>query len=287
MSEIDLHTHSTASDGTYSPTELVKAGQETGLKALALTDHDTTKGLPEAVSAGHKFGLEVIPGCELSVEYPQGQMHIVGLWLPTSPKSLGQELDYLRNRRHARNERIIDKLTSLGIDINYEQVKNLAGEATIGRPHIARVLCQKKVVRNIQEAFDQFIGPQGQAYVPKEKFTPQKAIQILKQEKATVILAHPYSLELQTNQLRLELIKLQSIGLDGMEVFYSEHDPKQTSTYLGLCQELGLLISGGSDFHGRVKPNIFLGKGKGNLDLKYELLEKMKDYRTEQGLWIT
>ena len=286
MSKIDLHTHSTASDGTFSPRELVQEAQNCGLQALALTDHDTTKGLQEVIRAGENADLEAIPGCELSVNYPTGQMHIVGLWLPGNPKYVNDKLKYLRDRRHSRNERILQKLATLGIYLDFQEVKELAGDASIGRPHIARMLMEKNYVHTVQEAFDKYIGPGGQAYVPKDKLDPEQAIQVLKQEGATVILAHPYSLEISFAELRSEVQRLMDYGLDGMEVYYTEHTEEQTQEYLNICEEFGLLVSGGSDFHGSVKPEVKLGSGKNNLDIPYSLLENMKKHRKDLGLWV-
>ncbi len=285
MKLIDLHTHTTASDGTYSPTELVKMAKETGLSAVAVTDHDTTRGLEESIEAGRKFGIEVIPGCELSVEFKGGQMHIIGLWLPLSPRHLEEELEYLRNKRHQRNRRIIEKLRDLGIEISYGDVFEVVEKgATVGRPHIARTLVNKGIVSSVDEAFKKFIGPQGLAYVPKEKFSPEKAIGILKREGATIILAHPFSLNLSPSHLKKEIERLRGLGLEGMEVYYSEHTQEQTREYLCICREMGLLVSGGSDFHGAVKKGIHLGRGRGNLKIPYDLVEEMKKYRKNKGL---
>lgn len=287
MPDIDLHTHSTASDGTLSPAELMAEAQRTGLSALALTDHDTTNGLEEAMDAGQRLELEVIPGCELSVDYPKGQMHIVGLWLPVKPRTLTEKLVYLRERRHSRNERIIQALQGAGIAIDYQEVKDLAGEASIGRPHIARILMDKGAVKDIQQAFDIYIGPKGKAYVPKDKLTPEVAIDILNREGATVILAHPFTLEISESQLRREIVRLKELGLHGLEAHYPEHTPGQTALFLQLCREYDLLVSGGSDFHGSVKPDILLGRGRSNLSLPYDLVQAMKDRRQQQGLWVT
>ncbi|MFP4393416.1 MAG: PHP domain-containing protein [Desulfohalobiaceae bacterium] len=287
MSEIDLHTHSSASDGTLSPAELVQEAKKTGLKALALTDHDTTHGLQEARQAGQEQDLEVIPGCELSVEFRQGQLHILGLWLPWEPKQLKQTLENLRNKRHSRNEKILTKLRELGLDLEYAQVKELAGEASIGRPHIARILMEKGYVDSIQEAFDTYIGPLGAAYVPKDKLGPAEAIQVLRQEQATVILAHPYTLELSLPELAQEVKTFMQMGLEGLEVFYPDHTPEQVRDYLQLARDMGLLLSGGTDFHGSVKPDIRLGVGRGDLELPYSLLQELKQKRKAQGRWVT
>jgi hypothetical protein len=286
MPEIDLHSHSTASDGTYSPSELVDLAVKKGLRALALTDHDTTGGLNEALNAARGTGLELIPGCELSVVYP-GTMHIVGLWVSFEAPVLNKALKDLRDKRHNRNKIIVEKLASLGIDITYDEVRELAGEASVGRPHLARILVQKQAVDTVQQAFDKYLGPEGRAYVPKEKLTPEKAIELLKEEQATVILAHPVTLGLDEKTLRRELSRLKQVGLDGMEVYYSEHSPELTQTYKKICKELDLLPSGGSDFHASVKPDIQLGTGRGNLDIPYTLLEAIKDKRREQGLPVS
>ncbi len=284
MSEIDLHTHSTASDGTLSPKDLVWEAKRCGLKAIALTDHDTTSGLKEAKEAGKEFNIEVIAGCELSVEYPYGQMHILGLWLPVEPKKLESYLQFLRDKRHYRNKEILKKLQRLNIPIDYEEVKKVAKGESIGRPHIATVLVNKKIVSSVQEAFDKYIGPKGLAYVPKVKLKPKEAIEILKDEGATVILAHPFSLNLDPQDLKKELYTLKDWGLDGIEAYYSEHTKEQTELYLKLAKELKLVISGGSDFHGKVKKDIKLGVGKGNLNLPYTIVEKLKAFRCERGL---
>ncbi|MBT8764496.1 PHP domain-containing protein [Desulfohalobiaceae bacterium Ax17] len=286
MPEIDLHTHSTASDGTLTPTELVRLAKKQGLKAIALTDHDTIRGLASALQAGKELGLEVIPGCELSVDYPDGIMHILGLWLRPEAEQLDAALRSLQAKRNKRNELMIAKLQDLGLDITYAEVKELAGGGSVGRPHLAQVLMKKGIVPSIQEAFNKYLGPRGSAYVPKQKLTPEEAISLLKKEQATVILAHPFSLNLHLPALEKELVQLKKLGLDGVEVLYSEHTPDQTAAYLYLCQELDLLVSGGSDFHGTIKPHIALGTGKGNLDIPYSLLEKIKTRRQEQGLWV-
>ncbi|MFN2342035.1 MAG: PHP domain-containing protein [Desulfonatronovibrio sp.] len=284
MSQVDLHTHSTASDGTYTPFELVRHARNKGLQAIALTDHDTTGGLAEAMQAGIDLNMELIPGCELSVEY-DGLMHILGLWINPDAPVLSASLKELRDKRNNRNEIMIKKLQDQGIDISFDEVKKLAGDASIGRPHISRVLMNKGVISSIQESFDKYIGPTGTAYVPKEKFSPEKAIAMLKQENATVILAHPFSLKVGNETLKNELMRLKDMGLDGVEVYYPEHTKEQTRAYEDMCNELGLLLSGGSDFHGSVKPHIKLGKGKGKLNMPYSIVETMKRTRAEQGLW--
>lgn len=282
---IDLHTHSTASDGTMSPTELVKHAKEVGLDAIALTDHDTFSGVAEAVEAGKKYGVEVIPGAELSLESPDGVgwIHVVALWLPPEPKELADAFEWVIEGRLNRNHEIVEKLRSLGVNASYESIAARA-QGTIGRPHFAQELVALGVVSSINEAFKVWLGDDGRAYVPKRKLKPKQAFDILDAIGATSILAHPFALGLNTDDTEKLVRDLQALGLDGMEVYYSEHNEADTKKYKAMAERLGLLISGGSDFHGSVKPKIALGKGKGALHVPNELLEKMKEDRRSKGL---
>jgi len=282
---IDFHTHSTASDGTLSPTELVKLASESGLDAIALTDHDTLQGLPEALEAGKKYGIEVIPGCELSLESPDGAgwMHMLALWVPSDPAELQASFDWVHEGRKIRNVEIVEKLRSLGVNITYERVAARAS-GTIGRPHFAQEMVALGVVSSVAEAFNVWLGDNGRAYVPKRKLTPEKALGILNRIGATSVLAHPFALGLDYPKTEALVRDLVDLGLDGMEVYYSEHGDAMTKAYKEMAERLGLLISGGSYFHGDVKPSIRLGKGKGGLHVPTELLDIMKEDRRRKGL---
>ncbi|MCK9239605.1 PHP domain-containing protein [Desulfocurvus sp.] len=284
MPGIDLHTHSTASDGTLRPAELVALARRSGLEALALTDHDTSAGLSEFLAAGRREGLEVIAGCELAVTAPSGFMHILGLYLPERPAHLEAGFAWLNERRASRNARIVEKLRALGIDVTYERVLEIAGEGTVGRPHLALALMEAGAAASVQDAFDRYLGSSGRAYLPKDKFSPARALELLRAEGATPILAHPYTLELEGPALRALLAELKELGLEGIEVHYTEHTRTQTAAYLALAAELGLLVSGGSDFHGAVKPAIALGRGRGGLHVPYKVLADIKAHRRAQGL---
>lgn len=285
---IDLHTHSTASDGTDSPRELVRKAAEMGLEAMALTDHDTVQGLDEALEAGREFGVEVIPGCELSAESFEGAgwLHIVGLWIPQDPKPLNDAFEWVIEGRRTRNHEIVEKLRKLGINTTYERIAARAG-GTIGRPHFAQELLSLGVVNNIQHAFNEYLGDKGKAYVPKRKLTPQKALGLLKEIGATAILAHPFILGVTMKRVEEIVRELMDLGLDGIEVHYTEHDDLATRNFAELADKLGLLVSGGSDYHGTVKPRVKLGTGKDNLNIPYEILQAMKDDREKKGLWVT
>jgi len=285
MPGIDLHTHSTCSDGTLTPTELVQAAKAAGLQALALTDHDTVQGLPELMEAGQAFDLEVIAGVELTVRSDLGSMDILGFWVPTGQSGLTQALEYLNRQRLERNQEIASRLQGLGLDVTYEEIAAKAGEGTIGRPHIAQVLQDKGYVKTVQEAFDKFLATGGKAYMPKIVLSPEKAIALLKAEGATVCLAHPKIYRrLDAASLEGFLTRMKPLGLEGIEARYSEHTPEETRAYENLAKRLGLVTCGGSDFHGAIKPDIRLGKGRGDLFVPYSVLEGLKALRRSQGL---
>lgn len=281
---IDFHTHSTASDGSLSPRELVKEAHKAGLSAIALTDHDTVAGVAEAVQAGEEFGVEVVPGCELSTMYGKTEMHILGLWLPPKPARLQQVMDDLVHYRHNRNHIIIDMLNQHGVDITYDEVVELAGEGSVGRPHIAEIIMRKGFASSIQGAFDEYLGTGGKAYAPKKVLTSEEAVTLLTQEGATVILAHPYQIGIPFDALEECVVKLKTLGLDGVEAYYSTHSDKETRQLLALAQKYELCVSGGSDFHGAAKPTIALGRGKGGLFVPDSVLEHLKERRKRQGL---
>jgi 3',5'-nucleoside bisphosphate phosphatase len=283
---IDLHVHSSASDGTMGPREVVLEAARADLQAIALTDHDTIAGLEQALMAGEEAGLEVIPGCELSVSAPLGELHLLGLWVDPNSSVLGGVLEDLRNKRHKRNREIVRKLRALGIAIRYEEVLEAAGGEAVGRPHIASVLTSKGVVGSMDSAFSTYLASGRSAHVPKEKLTIGQAIGLLKGEGATVVLAHPFSPGMDEAELRTLLLELKGLGLDGVEAYYSHHSERQTGLCLRLAIGLDLVVSGGSDFHGSNKPQVRLGRGTGNLCVPMRVLDDLKAYRSTRGLWI-
>ncbi len=283
MELIDLHTHSNASDGTFAPAEVVRLAKVGGLKAFALTDHDTVEGLAEAMAAGEKYGVEVIPGVEVSARFPGGSMHILGLGIEYGNGRLGERLAVLQQARAERNPQIIDKLNGLGVKITFEQVEKISGQGQMGRPHIARALMESGYVRSIQEAFDIFLRNDGKAYVPKFRFPPQEAIAMIRDVQGVPVLAHPFTLNLGSAfALKNTLTELKALGLAGLETIYAEHTPEQEALYLKLAGELGLLVTGGSDFHGDNKPELSLGKMRGQERLTYRLVTALKDWRRRE-----
>lgn len=283
MRQIDLHTHSTASDGTDTPTELVHKAKAAGLKALALTDHDTTAGLAEAGEAARALGLELIRGCEISVATDCGNMHMLGLFLPEDSSSLDNFLEQLRKNRDSRNQKIIEKLQQHGVPIELEEVQALAGP-TIGRPHFAQILVQKGVCQSRNEAFSDWLGIGGKAFVPKGAPSPEDALAILHKLGATTCLAHPMHKPKDETWLESFISRLRASGLNCLEAWHSNHDSEHTRKILELAQKYGLGLSGGSDYHGKNKPDIELGSGKNNIDLNYDILATLKQARLSLSL---
>ncbi|GAB7078654.1 PHP domain-containing protein [Megalodesulfovibrio paquesii] len=281
---IDLHTHSSASDGSDTPAQLVQHAVAAGLTALALTDHDTMAGLEEARRAAAGTALEFVPGCELSVVHGPHTLHLLGLFLPERAEVLQQELDRLIVCRNARNEAILQALHRLNIDIRMEDVLAKAGGVVVGRPHIAAVLFEKHVVNSPQQAFEQFLGARGKAYVPKAEFQAATALELLRDCGATPVLAHPCSVNLGADSMAALVTELRSLGLDGIEAYYSEHTPSQTEQYLALARRLELAVTGGSDYHGSFRQHVRLGRGKGMLQVRDELITALKERRLRQGL---
>jgi len=283
MDYIDLHTHSNASDGSLPPREVVRLAKERRLKALALTDHDTIDGLSEAVAAGQEIGIEVIPGVEISARHAHGSMHILGYFLDYKSELLARRLAVLQKARKDRNPQIIAKLNDLGIPLTMAQVERISGGGQVGRPHIARALYEGGYVRSLQEAFDVYLGNNGRAYVSKFRFPPEEALAMIRDAQGIPVLAHPFTLGLHTSEtLRLLLQELMALGLAGMECYYPEHSSVQEALYLSLARELGLLITGGSDFHGDNKPEVTLGRINCQSHLTYDLVTAMKAWRTKE-----
>lgn len=274
---IDMHTHSTASDGSMSPAELIRHAKEVGLAAIALTDHDTIDGIEEALEEGKKLGVEVIPGIEISADY-KPEMHILGYFPDAKGYSdIRRALEIIKNGREARNIKIINRLNELGIDITLEEVKSVALGDITGRPHIAKVLVMKGFVKSIDHAFDKYLSKDGLAYFKRFELKPPDGINVIRNAGGLPVLAHPVFLRLKYNEMDALLGELKSYGLAGIEAYYSEHSKEDTGNFLRLAIKHDLLVTGGSDFHGNFKPNILLAKGRGKLEVPYELLEKLRN----------
>ncbi|MBI4402003.1 MAG: PHP domain-containing protein [Nitrospirae bacterium] len=273
---IDLHLHTTYSDGSLPPAEVLALAKKAGVSALAVTDHDIVDGIPESIEAGARLGIEVIPGVEISSRYGESELHILGYFLDWQDPVLSTRLAWLRASRHTRNPRIIAKLNELGLAITYEEVKALAGTESVGRPHIARVLMEKGYVQSAKEAFDRYLAQDKPGYVPRELPEPAEAIAWIRAAHGIPVLAHPVWVKLNEAGLLKLCEKLKAEGLMGVEVHYSTHKPQQTREYLNIARRLDLLVTGGSDFHGVTKPDIEVGVGRGGLKVPEMLLEPLK-----------
>lgn len=277
MKRIDLHTHTTASDGTSSPTELVRMAWRLGLAAVAVTDHDTVDGLGEALEAGRALGLEVVPGIEISAEFQPGTMHMLGYFIQPDRPVFAEKLRVLQEARRDRNPIIAEKLNALGLAVTMDEVRAAAGGEQVGRPNFARVLLDKGYVSSMGEAFDRYLTKGGPAYVDKFRLSPADSVELIHQAGGLAVLAHPFTLGLGEQVLETFVADLAACGLDGLEVYYPEHDPDQTRACLELAARHGLAVTGGSDFHGDNKPEVALGSGfQENLAVPAELLEALR-----------
>ncbi len=280
---IDLHTHSTASDGSMSPAELVRHAKERGLAAVALTDHDTVDGIQEAIKEGKRSGVEVIPGIEISVRY-KPEMHILGLFPEgDSYLNIRSELSTVKKGREDRNKKIINRLNELGIEITEDEVKDVAMGDITGRPHIARVLVAKGYVRTIDEAFDIYLCKEGLAYFQRFELEPADGIRAIKKSGGVPVIAHPVFLRKSYDEMDKLLKELKEYGLGGIEAHYSENTKEDTGNFLRLAIKHELVATGGSDFHGNFKPGLELGCGRGGLKVPYELLDKLREYQNNMN----
>lgn len=277
MKAIDLHVHSTKSDGSYTPAELVNYALEKGLAAFALTDHDTTDGLDEALAAANGKNIEVIPGIEFSSEYEGRDIHIVGLYIDYHSDFFKRRLVHFVNGRILRNQEMCRRLADHGIPVSYEALTAEFPDCVITRAHYARYLLNHGYVKSLSEAFERYIGDHAPCFVPRKKITPMRAVEIIRKAGGFPILAHPMLYHMGTAQLEKLVASLEEIGLMGIEAIYSTHTPSDERKIRALAQKYDLCISGGSDFHGTAKPGLDLGTGYGKLFVPYDVLTTIKE----------
>ena len=276
---IDLHSHSTASDGSDSPAELMALAARAGLSAVALTDHDTVEGLAEARAAAVEVGVRLVPGCELSCEVGEATMHLLVYFLDDGPGPLQDRLGGLQAARAERNERIVAVLREHGLDVTLDEILAEAGGGSVGRPHVAGVLLRKGYVSSIQEAFDQWLGRGRPAYLERERLLPAEAVALAHASGAVAVVAHPMSLGFEGSELDEFVASLAADGLDGLECDYGRYSPDRRSDLRALATRHNLAITGGSDYHGRYKPDLALGTGLGDLSVADDLLEALEGRR--------
>jgi predicted metal-dependent phosphoesterase TrpH len=280
MGRIDLHLHTTYSDGSHTPHEVVTMAHHAGLSTLAITDHDTTDGLPEAYIRASALNLPIIPGIEISSLFLGKETHILGYFVAWQDPSFQCRLATLRESRFTRIPKILSKLTQLGVPITEGEVKDVAGIGSVGRPHIAQVILAKGYVTSVKEAFERYLGQGAAAFVPRDLPSAAEVISWIREVGGVAVLAHPSWVEDKQKGLQPFCEALKECGLQGLEVFYSTHSSKQISEYLTLAKRLDLLMTGGSDFHGLVKPEVRIGVGRGNLKVPAKLLDPLEAARS-------
>jgi hypothetical protein len=276
---VDLHSHSTASDGSEKPAALIEQALQIGLTALALTDHDTQDGMADAKLAADATGLELIAGTELSLEYDVGGMHLVVLWLEPGPGPLQDRLLELRHGRGQRNEMIAQRLTELGMPVTAEEILHEGGSGSIGRPHIAAVMMRKGYVESIVEAFELWLTSGKPAYIGRPRLSPEEAIQLARASGGVPVLAHPHTLGInRAHEMADLLTRLIGAGLVGLEAYCAGYRRHEREGYADLARRFGLVPAGGSDFHGTYKPGLSLGTGYGDLIVPDVVVEELRPH---------
>jgi hypothetical protein len=276
---VDLHTHSSASDGTDAPAALVRRAADNGLTAVALTDHDTMSGVAEAMTAAADFGIRLVPGVELSVNHDGRKIHLLAYFLEPGEGALQDRLAALREARHRRNAAILDRLRHLGYDISDDDVAAQAGGEAVGRPHIADALVANGVFASRAEAFDGLLSDGGSAYVERDRLGAAEAIRLAAASGAATSVAHPYTIDANAETFPALFAELRDLGLTGIEAYYPEHPPDLQRHLVELAAGLDLVATGGSDYHGTGKPGLDVGVGFGDLVVPDAALEELEARR--------
>jgi len=282
---IDLHVHSTFSDGSMKPEELVQLALDSGLSALALTDHDTTAGIESFLAAGKALCAQnagdqspvLIPGVEISVAVDHGTMHVLGYFIEVGDTKLEALLARIRGGRNERNEQILIKLCGLGLELEMAEVLSFSGDGVVGRPHFARALVARRYVRSTQAAFEKYLARGRPAYADRYRPNAEESIDAISNAGGVAVMSHPSTLGMGPKAFRVLLEELANAGLQGIEVYYSEHSPEQEQKYVQLARDLGLVATGGSDFHGDLNPAIKLGRGFGRLRVPDSVVDELKN----------
>jgi len=276
---IDLHCHSTFSDGSLTPAELAQLAHDSGLSALALTDHDTVAGMPQFIPACRALGVTAVGGVEISVDFSSpGTMHLLGYFIDENNRALLDALSEIVHGRDKRNLIILDNLRKAGMPIELDEITDLAGGDVIGRPHFAQVMLKHGYVQTKEEAFNNWLARGCPAYAERFRLSPADAIRIIRGAGGLAVLAHPVTLKLKPSQLRSTIADLVEYGLNGIEIFYPMHNQRTRSLYLEIARDFKLAVTGGSDFHGAMNPDIQLGRGFGNVVVDDSLLKRLRQH---------
>ena len=279
MDRIDLHIHTTASDGTFTPEEVVREASRIGLAAVAITDHDTAAGYARAAAEGENCGLEVVPGIEISTKF-RSAVHILGYYIDAQSPALGEVLDWMHRDREERNVKLCAMLRERGVDIDIERMHARFGDL-VGRPHFAEIMIENGMARDMNDAFERLLNKNKPFFIPRQFLPIERSIEIIREAGGTAVLAHPFQYRLDDAGLRELIEHCMESGLEGMECRYSGYDAAQTAYLEALAAEYGLVRTGGSDFHGAIKGEIRLGEGKGGLNVPYAFLEELRSRRAK------
>ena len=274
---VDLHVHSSVSDGLLAPREVVRHAAEVGLRAIALTDHDTVAGVGEALAAGKVYRVEVIPGVEFSAEFEEGACHILGYFIDHTNQDLLNLLHEVREGRQSRNLKILARLNELGVPLTLAEVSNRVMEGVLTRTHFAAALMARGVVKTHQEAFDKYLGRGGAAYVSRRRVMPADAIRAIRSAGGLAALAHPRQLNRGADETDEWIGRLAAAGLEAVETDTPDHTANYARRFKAAAERLGLLQVGGTDWHGRDDAGIHMGLGAGAMTIHYDLVQKMKD----------
>lgn len=280
---VDLHVHSNKSDGSLSPSDLVLEAKKKGLKAFALTDHDTVDGIDEAMAVSVGAGVTVIPGIELSTEYEGKDIHIVGLLIDKEQPVFKEKIQEFVDSRILRNRKMCQKLTEAGMPLTYEELQAEFPGAVITRAHYAQILLKKGYTKSLKEAFERYIGDRGPCFIPREKITPEDGVKLILDAKGIPVLAHPLLYGMGKDRLQILVDRLKDAGLEAIEAVYCTNTPSEEAQMRELAKKNGLLISGGSDFHGSAKPGLEMGTGYGKLYVSAEILDELVKRKEEKN----
>ncbi len=276
MKTIDLHIHTVASDGTDTPSQAVKKAAELGLAAIGITDHDSVAGVKEAQEAGAALGLEVVSGIEVSSDYRDNNVHVLGYFVDPDATALCTVMDWISREREERNVKMAAMLAADGFDISMEELRQTYPGAVLGRPHFAELMMKKGYVSSVTEGFDRYLEVGRRYFLPKRRIPFAEAISLILSSGGVPVLAHPFQYHYSWEETMELVDTAEALGIRHLEAYYSEHTPEQQAQLLALAAERGFGVTGGSDYHGSRKPYIRMGSGMGNLSVPYSVLESLR-----------
>ena len=281
----DLHVHTTASDGEFSPSKILDKAKSLNIDTISITDHDTTDGIEEAIEYSKKININFIPGIELDAHVSKGKMHILGYYFDINDTNLLSSMQSFKKDREDRNNKFIQEFNKQGIDITIEDIKKYSAGNIIAKPHFARALLDKGYIKDLEEAYSNYFNVSPMKDIKRKSISPKEAINLIKKAGGIAILAHPITLKLNYDELRIEIKKLKEVGLDGIECYNSIHSSDDIKELIKIAEEYDMLITGGSDYHGPIStPDYEMAKGKNNniANMSPKILSDLKLYQNKK-----